>query len=280
MARFLVAISGIYKPVVMKKLLIVLCVMIALLTSSCNRYYYKPNGVNVPLLTDGGQYHLNVNGSSSSFTDNGTTTSNMNVIDIQGSVSPIKHLGIMGGYSGYNYTTTTPDLAAGNVNARASLAEAGIGAYYALGGEKVKMVVDFYGGWGMGNINSDIDARVNRLFFQPGIGVRSPWFDASFSPRIVNLGFSSFNDKGRDSFYLRNQGLIDAGGVRFDSRRYTFFEPSFTIRAGYKFAKVQFQYVLSVPMSAMSWNISPGRFSVGFYLGIEDIIEMVREGNR
>lgn len=271
-----------HEPEFMKKTLILLSCVISLLTSSCSRYYYKPNGVNVPLLTDGGQYHLNLNGSSSSTSDgnNGANTNNINIIDVQASISPIKHLGIMGGYTSYNYTTTAPDFAAGNVNARATLAEAGIGGYIAPGGNKVKMVADFYGGWGIGNISSDIDARVNRLFLQPGIGVRSPWFDASFNPRIVSLGFTSFNANGRDSFYLRNQGLIDAGGVRFDSRRYTFFEPCFTIRAGYKFAKVQFQYVFSVPMSAMSWNTSPGRFSVGFYLGIEDIVQMVREGNR
>lgn len=265
----------------MRSTLLATCVCFAsIFITGCNRYYYKPNGVNVPLLTDGGQFHLNINGSVSSETDqNGANTRTMNVLDFQGSVSPIKHLGIMAGHSSYQYSTTIPNFPSGNVNATAGLTEAAVGAYFAPGGQKVKMVVDFYGGWGFGNINSDINADVNRLFFQPGIGMRSPWVDVAFNPRIVNLGFTNFNANGRDDTYLRSQGLIDAGGIRFDQRRYTFFEPCFTVRAGYKFAKVQFQYVFSVPMSAISWNTSPGRLSMGFYFGLEDLLDVVREGN-
>lgn len=265
----------------MKQRLLATSVCIAaIFITGCSRYYYKPNGVNVPLFTESGQFHLNINGSVSSESDaNGTNTNTMNVFDFQGSVSPINHLDIIAGYSSYNYTTTVPNFSAGNVNATAGLAEAGVGGYYALGGQKVKMVVDFYGGWGVGKIQSDINANVNRLFFQPGIGMRSPWFDVAFNPRIVNLGFTNFDANGRDNLYLQSQGLIDATGVRFDTRRYTFFEPCFTLRAGYKFAKVQFQYVFSVPMSAMSWNSSPGRLSMGFYFGLEDLLDVVREGN-
>lgn len=246
--------------------------------TSCTRYYYKPSGVNVPLLTNAGDVHLDVNGSFNSETyDNGNNSNSMNIIGVEASGSPINHLGLMANYYGYNFSTTSPDYANGNVNANANLFEFGVGGYYAAGGQKVKMVVDLYGGAGFGTIRSDINADVTRLFLQPGIGMRSHWFDVAFTPRLVNLSYSNFSANGRDYTYLRDRGLIDDGGTRIDGRSYVFFEPAITMRAGYKFAKVQFQYVLSAPMTAISWNTSPGRFSFGFYFSIEDVVSTIKE---
>lgn len=248
-----------------------------LLISSCSRYYYKPNGVNVPQLTKAGQFHLTGTGSISSESDvNGTSTNTMSVTDIQASGSPLNHLGIMAGYSSYNYTTTVPDFASGNVNAKANLAEIGVGGYYAVGGERIKMVVDLYGGVGFGNIQSDIDANVTRMFLQPSIGMRSNWFDVAFAPRLVNLKFSDLNTKGRSMDYLIQQGLYIPGGTTIDGNNYTFFEPSLTMRAGYKFVKVQFQYVLSIPTTAIAWNHSPGRLSFGLHFALEDLLSTMK----
>src|SRR5262249_34071577 len=142
--------------------------------SSCHRYYYKPNAVNAPLFTDGGQGHINLGGSigGSSKQYDGNTY----FFDAQGSVSPVNHLGIIANYSTYAYRPDDPDIAGGNVNAHAHLLEAGVGGYYAKG-RKFKMVADGYVGYGGGLINSDVNMRVHRFFVQPGIGVRSPGFD-------------------------------------------------------------------------------------------------------
>ena len=261
----------------MKPLYMLSSLLIVLSISSCTRYYYKPNGVNVPLLTKAGDVHIDANGSFNSETVN-NTTNNMSIVDIKASGSPVNHVGFMGGYSSYNYTTTTPDYSSGNVNAKANLAEIGIGGYYATGGKKIKMVVDLYGGVGFGNIKSDIEANVTRAFIQPGIGMRSPWFDVAFVPRIVNLKYSNFNDLGRSDAYLQENGLRNQYG-QIDGGTFTFFEPSITMRAGYKFAKVQFQYVLSVPTTAIQWYNSPGRLSVGLYFTLEDLISTIREEN-
>ena len=265
----------------MRNIYLIIIALSTLTLGSCSRYYYKPNGANVPLFTDGGQAHFNVAGSVNSdgtgTNNNGNSTGSVSVFDFQGAVSPVNHLGLIANYSTYNYTTTTLNPPPGDVNARAYLAELGVGGYYALGGRKVKMVVDLYAGGGIGAIRSDIDADVNRIFIQPGIGMRSPWFDVAFSPRIVNIGYNNFSDNGRGDAYLRSQGLLDGAG-RIDQRRYTFFEPCITMRAGYKFAKVQFQYVIAAPMTSISWNTSPGRFSFGFYFTLEDLISTIKEG--
>lgn len=262
----------------MKRLLILAITLSALATTSCNRYYYKPNGVNAPLFTDGGQAHFNFAGSWGDG-DNGTTDESTSFFDIQAAVSPIKHLGIIANYSTYNYNTLTPDFLSGRVDARAYLLEGGVGGYYALGERKFKFVVDFYAGGGAGQISSDVGLDVTRFFMQPGIGITSPWFDFSFNPRISRVMYSNLDSKGHDIYYLQDQGLVDIYNKSITDGGHTFFEPSFTIRTGYKFAKVQFQGVLSEPISVKAWRSNAARFTVGFYLNIEDIIDLAKNGN-
>lgn len=244
----------------------------ALTITSCSRYYYKPNGVNTPLFTGGNQGHLNLAGSIGSGDNTGVT----NFFDVQGSYSPINHLGIIANYSTYNYTPDNYDYANGRVDAHANLFEAGIGGYYAVGKKKVKMVADFYGGGGVGSIRSDVDMKVNRFFLQPGIGMRTPWVDVAFNLRYSNVKYRDFDANGRDDVYLKNQNLIDQRGRRMDANSYGFFEPAITVRAGYKFAKVQFQGVLSQNVNNVYWDYNPARFTVGFYLSVEEIFDIAK----
>jgi len=242
--------------------------------SSCSRYYYKPNAVNTPLFTEGGQAHLNAAASFGSVNDE--NKGNTSFVDLQGSVSPVNHLGIIANYSTYSYTADQPDAESGNVDGRAHILEAGAGGYYAKG-KKFKMVVDGYVGYGGGMIKSDVDMKLRRLFFQPGIGVHSPSFDAAFNLRISNVKYSDFNAKGRSNDYLIQQNLLTSDGVRIDDKSYTFAEPSFTIRAGYRFAKVQLQMVLAQDITTVRWHYNAARFSAGFYFSLEDMLQKNRE---
>lgn len=246
----------------------------AVFMTGCSRYYYKPNAVNAPLFTDGGQAHIAFCGSGGPTEDNdGGTT----YFDIQGSYSPIKHLGFIANYSTYSFNADNPNPASGNVDARAHLIEAGVGGYIPVGQRKAKFVSELYVGGGGGRIESDVDMKVRRFFVQPGLGLHSPWVDASFAMRISNIKFEDFNSNGRTDDYLRQQDLIDESGRRFDRRSYTFFEPTITVRGGYKFAKIQLQMVLSQNVTSVQWNYNPVRFTAGFYLSIEDIIEMAKK---
>lgn len=241
--------------------------------TSCSRYYYKPNAVNTPLFTDGGQAHLAFCGSGGGTEDNDGGTA---YFDVQGSYSPIKHLGIIANYSTYKFNADNPNPNSGNVDARAHLLEAGIGGYMPVGERKAKFVTELYVGGGGGKISSDVDMKIRRLFVQPGLGLHSPWVDASFALRISNVKFSDLNANGRSDDYLMQQDLISSDGRRIDKGSYTFYEPCFTVRGGYKFAKVQLQMVISDNVSSVPWNYNPVRFTAGFYLSIEDIVEMSR----
>lgn len=260
----------------MNKSLLFLFIIPFIALTSCTRYYYKPNGVNTPLFTDGGQAHIGLAGSTGDGDGAGTT----NFFDVQASVSPIRHLGIIGNYSTYAFNPDAPDPASGNVQARAQLIEGGVGGYYALGNRKVKMVVDLYGGGGTGSIRSDVDMDVTRLFLQPGIGMHSPWVDAAFNMRFSRIMYRNLDDNGRGNNYLISHQLMDIynNNRRIDQGGYSFFEPTFTVRAGYKFAKAQFQMVISHPVNYVPWHYNGARFTAGFYLSIEDIIELARTG--
>src|SRR5260221_6385437 len=111
-------------------------ILIFFACSSCSRYYYKPNAVNTPLFTEGGQAHLNLAGSFGGVSKE--YDGNTSFFDVQGSVSPVNHLGIIANYSTYAYRADKPDAASGNVDANAHLLEAGIGGYYSKG-KKIKM---------------------------------------------------------------------------------------------------------------------------------------------
>ncbi|RYE22948.1 MAG: hypothetical protein EOP51_11930 [Sphingobacteriales bacterium] len=257
-----------------RKLPLLLLAAASLFATSCNRYYYKPNAVNTPLFTDGGQAHLNAAGSIGDGDGAGKTS----FFDLQASYSPIKYLGIIGNYSTYSFTPDNYNFYSGNVAAKAHLVEAGIGGYYPVGDKKFKMVVEMYAGGGVGRLNSDVNMDVTKLFLQPGIGVTSPWFDAAFNMRVSNINYSNLDDNGRGDNYLLDRNLIDPNNNRhIDDGTFTFLEPSITVRVGYKFAKAQFQSVFSNSTSTFPWRYNGARFTAGFYFSLEGVIDAARE---
>jgi len=259
----------------MSKLLLATLLVLAFLSSGCVRYYYKPNAVNTPLFTGPNQVHAAVSGSSSN--TQSINRGRLSLLDIQAAWSPVNHLGLIANYSHLSFRAETPDFILGNENARAHLIEAGAGYYYALGDHKVKMVAEVYAGGGAGNITSDVNMRMSRLFVQGGIGLRSPWVDLAFTPRFSRVRYSHFDDRGHDIYYLAQQELATEDGDRIDKHSYYFFEPCFTLRGGYKFVKLQLQCALADKTSDVNWNYSAAWFSFGLYLSVEDMLKI---GNR
>lgn len=236
------------------------------LFSACNRYYYKPTGINDPLFTDGGQVHAAFSGSSQE-DDNDRSY----FTDFQLGYSPINHIGLLGSYSTYAYRpydkTVTP--------ANAYIAEGAAGVYGAFGGNKAKMVIDLYAGGGGGSMNSDVNMNLRKLFIQPGIGMRSKVFDAVVNLRFSNIKYSDFDPRGKDSSYLYEHHLVDTiSGKSIDKGSYTFYEPGITVRVGYKFVKAQFQAAFAVPVSLVSWHYNGLRFTVGLHFNLEDALAM------
>lgn len=248
-----------------------LLLLSSFLFAACNRYYYKPSGINDPLFTAGGQLHASIAGSSEE--DNNDHSYFM---DLQLAYSPINHLGFLANYSTYNYRPFDKTVAPAN----AYLVEAAAGGYVVPGQGKRKFVADLYAGGGIGQMNSDIDAHLRKIFIQPGFGVRSRIVDVVFNFRFSNIRYSDINTKGYDYAYLTGNHLIDTiSGRNLGDGSYTFFEPGVTLRTGYKFVKAQFQAAFAAPVSVVSWHYNGLRFTVGLHVNMEEILELGRKKN-
>jgi len=230
---------------------------------SCNRYYYKPNGVNAPLLTAANEAHV-----SASITADGAFT------DMQAAYSPINHLGIIGNFSTFSYKANDADVSSGNVDAYAHLAELGAGYYYAMG-DRRKAVFEIYGGAGGGAMQSDINMNFFRSFIQPGIGFRTHYFEFSFNIRLSDIRYYNLNTNGHDSTYLQQQNLTYGNNRSIDNTNYIFAEPSITLRGGYKFIKFQTQYVVTSPLTYVPWRYYNTLINFGFSFELEELLKMV-----
>ncbi len=248
----------------MKNRGLLLVVLLSLLLSGCTKYYYCPNDVNVPLLTDKNQFHIDGSLGSSDF---------VNINNLQMSYSPLNHLGLIG-----NCATYSGSGGSGSEGS-AHLLEIGAGYYYATQG-RVKLVGDIYGGFGGGKMNSDVNMNFRRFFIQPGIGLRGRYFDLALSWRIVNVKYYNFDANGQTDDYLSSQNLIDYTGRRIDNGSYTFFEPCLTLRAGGRLLKFQFQLVGVNNIGYIPWNYETSEGSIGLCFNIEDMIERAADRDR
>ena len=234
---------------------------------SCDRYYYKPNGVNAPLFTGAKEAHVS-----------GSTTPDRAFTDVQASYSPVNHFGIIGNFSTFSYKASNADAPSGNVDARAHLAELGAGYYYATG-TKAKVTYDIYAGAGGGSMQSDVNMNFFRAFVQPGAGIRTRWFEVSLSYRLSDIRYYHLNTNGHDSSYLQQHNLI-SGNRRIDNTNYIFAEPAFTIRGGYKFIKVQTQYVIANPVSNVPWQYYNTLINFGLSFELEELLASFKKENK
>jgi len=202
-------------------------ILAAIYFSSCSPVYYAPNTQNVPLLSHAGEYNVSVTGNNA-------------LIELQGSVSPVNHLGIQVNGSFYipNYNDNK-DYGTGY------MLDAGVG-YYLPFGPQSHFVFETYGIGGVGYAfnrfnyrdsltpGGSISTNAARFGIQPVFGFKSKYFDAAVSSRFVGLTY--FNTTG-DLIYqnLRQTDYLNMYQNSF------LIEPALTLRAGVDFLKFQFQ---------------------------------------
>lgn len=237
---------------------------IGLFISSCSRYYYQASPNHAPLLHDKNDAHL-----TASFAEDDAT-----VLSLQAAYSPIKHLGVIGGISSYNYAGTEEEEPASS-----TLWELGLGGYYPfpLSGDRFKLVIDLYGGYGSANLSSDVNMRLTKVFIQPGIGFRTDYFDLGLNLKIGRLSYSNFDQNGKSTQYLMDQRLLNDYNQRIDQFYHWVAEPAITLRGGYKFVKAQLQAIAVFPVSPIPWTYKSGLLSFGLYFSLEDLLRFSRE---
>jgi hypothetical protein len=225
----------------MKK--IMLCCAVAL--SSCTTRLYVPNAVNAPLLAERGEVKINL-------------TQN----DLQFAFSPANNVGIIA--NGFFMTRTTKN----NYQHRGAMFEAGVGYYTTT---STKLSFEGFVGAGYGNVykqetvqdanDNDVTASFNatamKFFIQPDFGFRSRVIDVALTPRIAFLKYGNFSQTNYSEAQLADYKL---SGNNLTSGMYVFAEPALTLRAGYKFMKVQLQYGMSLNVTGKQ-ILAPDNFS-------------------
>lgn len=213
------------------QILLSLTVTIILALNSCTTQMYVSNTVNAPLLKHRGEVQL-------------TATSN----DLQAAVGVGRHVGLMlnGFYKNYNGSN--------NYRHDGLLGEAGVGyftpisenfvfeTYVGAGAGRVHKQEEFTGPGGNAYLAS-FDARAGKLFIQPDFGYKSRFFDVVVSSRFSFVKYNEFSQSGYpqrelEEDYLENDRITDP--------LFVFAEPALTLRGGYKFIKLQFQYGLTI----------------------------------
>lgn len=216
-----------------------LLLLITTAFASCDPIYYKPNRVNAPLLSEAGQVEFCASPNNT-----------------QAAFSPIKNLGIVGGFSRYKHR----DEANFGVE-RVNFFELGAGYYRHLDsvhrGKRSGWIFDIYGGYGLGNINVQNTTAtpypsmdMSRAFIQPGIGIRTRVIEFALNWRFCNVHYSNFTSPANSKTPL-------------EGRDYLFSEPALTFRVGYKPVKLEMQYVNSSPLSNVTWSRSGSTFNIG-----------------
>jgi len=207
---------------------------------------YIPNAVNVPLLSNQGQF-------------SGAVQAGTNGYDLQTSYALTPQLAVMANgsiYSAEGESTGTKQ--------KRSFGEGGLGYYTAFSGSGRLEIFSGYG-QGLSSYVDDFDffgpqkveveGRYYRIFLQPSIGTVTSFFDGALSLRACYVNF----------YQIKNDGVTLDHSV--DGM---FLEPVLTARLGYKQVKFVTQIGYSLPVGKdveMLWQ--PFFFNLGlnFNLG-------------
>jgi hypothetical protein len=206
--------------------ILVLIVLIAVF-SSCTTTLYTSNTVNTPLLKQQGEVQI-------------SATPN----DLQTAFAVTDHVGIMA--NGF-YRTYKKD----NYQHTGQLFEVGVGKYHPRIFDL--LIFETYTGVGLGKVykqqefaqqdNStqigSFSANGAKIFFQPSIGVGSKFIDVALTPRFSLVKYTNFSSTNYPDANLQDDYLYDDELTR---GAYLLADPALTVRAGYKFIKLQFQY--------------------------------------
>ena len=172
---------------------------------------------------------------------------NVNSNEIQAAVAVSNHIGVMA--NGYY-----KDYKNGDYQHKGGLGEAAIGWYKPM--IEDPLVMEVFVGAGLGNVskaqvfttgsetrNASFDAKATRFFIQPEIGYAGKVFDVALTPRFTFLKYNEFSSQGYTTEELAEDYLNDG---YLTSHMFAFTEPALTVRAGWKWIKLQGQYGMAI----------------------------------
>jgi len=238
------------------------------LTGGCTRYYYQPHSLPAPMLEKQHDLHLEFN---TNITDDATQ------VNFMAAYAPIHHLGVYAASYNYQYQVSNPEPGTSRVDGRANLLELGLGGFYPITepGTQFRVNAEAYGGYAFGRLRSDVNAQVSRIFIQPGINLRSSYFDMAFHFRFSNLNYSQYDDRGRTLASLRENNLVDQFDRATLPGNYLLLEPGISFMGGYKFIKAKLSIVYTLPFSRIPWHMETSAVTLGVSFQLQELINQV-----
>jgi len=228
-------------------------IIILLIFSGCAHFYYMPQTHNVPLFKERNDVQLSAGGSFH--------WPDMSANSIQIAWAAGKNWALAGNYMSSS-GETDPVYSSG----RGHYADGAIGFFHPINEE---LIFEVFSGYGQsrqhhkyGNMISEgtynqsrtIDYGSSDLWFrkyylQPAIGVSMNAVDIALSLRFSGLSFYRINNAiltDTVNKYEYNSPLYSRVDDIANQRNYYLAEPAVTIRAGWQFVKLQFQWANTI----------------------------------
>jgi|GEM_PF-2315111 len=237
--------------------------LLPVLLSSCGEYYYMANAVNVPLSREKGEICASgLGGSARRNTASGPAASNTALeagsVEFQAAYALSHHWAVMANTARFTHGRDV-----------GRLWEAGAG-YHARTDKH--LVTEVYAGCGIGRLALNerpvhaTTITMIRGFVQPNIGYASRNFEMALSARICPLWYSGFE---------KNTGDPEDPNSGIPASCRVLVEPAFTLRAGFRGAKLQLQWCATQNLGRQ-FPMVDRTFSLGLYLNINNAFKKTK----
>ncbi|QEH40711.1 hypothetical protein [Chitinophaga sp. XS-30] len=258
----------------MKTVRLLLMALAVLAFASCSRqmHTYVPNPANVPLLKEKNEFKAN-----------------LSLTNWQAAYAVSDNIAVMvnGQYVWRNllYDSDSDGDWLLDPHVRGGLIEGGVGFFKAVDSRQ-RAIFDVYAGYGngsfktldnefsadsiRGNTNYQLRTKFHKFFIQPTFGFSHKVVEAAFSTRISVV---RFYDQTMGSKVFENDDVRRENFLKLGDKAMPFFEPTFTVRAGYRYIKWHGQLLISVPINDETYSgyqvgdfFQPVSFSTGISL--------------
>lgn len=206
------------------------CFLVACLAiASCSPVFYSNVGQNVPLFHKKGEVFLAGGKSASYNRDDATYTEGLNVM---AAAAVDSNRAVLFSFYSLKSSSESQDW-----NGMGNYIELGYGLFER--GKLSKLNGEIFVGLGYGAINNiGIDDHINlkylKPFIQPSGGFSTGVLDMAFTPRIGLVQ------------YISNNPSNELSNDFYSKKKSTFvFEPGVTVRLGYRYVKLQYQFTYS-----------------------------------
>jgi hypothetical protein len=228
--------------------------MIAVLSTvlcSCSHYYYVANTKNVPMLREKNEARVSI-----SYGEGDESSS----FDAQGAYAITDKIGVLANYmTASGGSTSSP----GNNWAKGTCFEGAAGYFKPI---NTFGVFEVYGGLGTSSqhhqySSGTADLRFLKVFVQPSFGFTWKWGELAFSLPASRVSFNEIRDYTSSGEH--------SGLEKIASNKISYIlEPAVTIRGGWKYLKLQFQYVHVTNLTNQDLPFECDKVSLGLYISI------------